>query len=67
MTESSQRTDAPLLRAIALARDAVADAPAGLLTDFDGTISPIVTDPALARLVTGADGALAALAEPRSV
>lgn len=67
MTESSQRTDAPLSRAIALARDAVADAPAGLLTDFDGTISPIVTDPALARLVTGADGALAALAQQLDV
>ena len=67
MSESSQRTDASLSRAIALARDAVADLPAGLLTDFDGTISPIVTDPALARLVTGADGALAALAEKLEV
>ena len=42
-------------------------APAGLLTDFDGTISPIVTEPGLARLVTGADGALAALAEQLEV
>ena len=67
MAESSQRTDAPLSRAIALARDALAEAPAGLLTDFDGTISPIVTDPALARLVTGADGALAALAQRLAV
>jgi trehalose 6-phosphate phosphatase len=67
VAESSQRTDAPLSRAIALARDALADAPAGLLTDFDGTISPIVTDPALARLVTGADGALASLAERLAV
>lgn len=67
MSESSQRTDAPLPRAIALARDALADAPAGLLTDFDGTISPIVTDPSLARLVTGAHGALAALAERLAV
>ena len=63
MAESSQRTDTPLSRAIALARDALAAAPAGLLTDFDGTISPIVTDPTLARLVTGADGALTTLAE----
>ena len=67
MAESSQHTDEPLSRAIELARDALADEPAGLLTDFDGTISPIVTDPALARLVTGADGALAALAERLAV
>ena len=45
VAESSRRTDASLSRAIALARDALAEAPAGLLTDFDGTLSPIVTDP----------------------
>jgi trehalose 6-phosphate phosphatase len=67
VAESSQHTDEPLSRAIALAREALADEPGGLLTDFDGTISPIVTDPALARLVTGADGALAALAERLAV
>ena len=63
MAESSRSSDPALSRAIALARDALAESPAGLLTDFDGTISPIVTEPGLARLVTGADGALAALAE----
>jgi trehalose 6-phosphate phosphatase len=67
VAESSQHTDEPLSRAIQLAREALAVEPAGLLTDFDGTISPIVTDPALARLVTGADGALAALAERLAV
>lgn len=67
MAESSRRTDAPLPRALALARAALADAPAGLLTDFDGTLSPIVTDPALARLVDGAAGPLAALAERLAV
>ena len=67
MAESSQRADAPLQRAIALSRDALAEAPAGLLTDFDGTISPIVNDPASARLVAGADGALAALAQRLAV
>ena len=67
MAESSQRADAPLSRAISLARDALADAPSGLLTDFDGTISPIVNDPSAARLVDGADGALAALAERLAV
>ena len=67
MAESSQRTDAPLSRAIALARDALAEAPAGLLTDFDGTISPIVNDPSAAHLVAGADGALAVLAQRLAV
>ena len=67
MSESSRSTDAPLERALALARDALADAPAGLLADFDGTLSPIVSDPALSRLVDGADGALAALAERLAV
>jgi len=50
-----------------LARDALADAPAGLLTDFDGTLSPIVTDPGLSQLVEGAHGALATLAERLAV
>jgi trehalose 6-phosphate phosphatase len=65
--ESSRRTDASLSRAHALAAAALAHAPAGLLTDFDGTLSPIVADPALARLVDGADGALARLAERLAV
>ncbi|HYI67794.1 MAG TPA: trehalose-phosphatase [Candidatus Limnocylindrales bacterium] len=67
MAESSQRADTPLSRAIELARGALGEAPAGLLTDFDGTISPIVNDPAAARLVAGADRALAALAERLAV
>ena len=61
MAESSRRTDHPLERALALAADALSAGPAGLLTDFDGTLSPIVADPALARLVDGASGALAGL------
>ncbi|CAN5591539.1 hypothetical protein BH23CHL10_BH23CHL10_01430 [soil metagenome] len=61
MTESSRRADAPLARALALASAALDDAPAGLLADFDGTLSPIVADPALARLTDGASGALTAL------
>lgn len=65
--ESSRDTDAPLARAIALAADALADRPAGLLTDFDGTLSPIVTDPASARLVEGAVDALRTLAERLAV
>jgi trehalose 6-phosphate phosphatase len=59
--ESSRTTDAPLSRALALAADALAAEPAGLLTDFDGTLSPIVHDPFMAGLVDGADGALEAL------
>ena len=48
---------------MALARTALQAEPSGLLTDFDGTLSPVVGDPTLARLVKGADGALEALAE----
>jgi trehalose 6-phosphate phosphatase len=62
VTESSPATDGPLARALALARPVVASAPAGLLTDFDGTLSPIVEDPAAARLVDGASEALERLA-----
>jgi trehalose 6-phosphate phosphatase len=60
--ESSRQIDASLPRALALATDALAAEPAGLLTDFDGTLAPIVHDPFMAGLVDGADGALAALA-----
>jgi len=67
MMESSRRADPSLSRAIGMARDALANAPAGLLTDFDGTLSPIVQDPSMSRLVDGADGALAALVERLAV
>ena len=67
MAESSPSPDAPLARAMALAVGALAEVPAGLLTDFDGTISPIVDDPALAALVDGASGALAALVDRLAV
>ena len=49
-------------RALDLARPALAAAPAGLLTDLDGTLAPIVGDPASARVLPGAAEALAALA-----
>lgn len=62
MSESSRRADASLSAAIDLARAALADAPAGVLADFDGTLSPIVTDPALARPVPGVAEALERLA-----
>lgn len=67
MAESSRSPDASLSRAIDLASQAVATAPAGLLTDFDGTVSPIVADPLLAELVEGASGALERLAERLAV
>lgn len=67
MPESSRGTDASLSRAYALADAALSEAPAGLLTDFDGTLSPIVADPALAELVEGAGGALALLTQRLAV
>lgn len=67
MTESSRTADAAPARALTLASAALADGPAGLLADFDGTLSPIVSDPALAALVDGASGALAILAERLAV
>jgi trehalose 6-phosphate phosphatase len=67
VAESTRRPDAPLDDAISLVSSILGERPAGLLTDFDGTISPIVADPALSRLVDGAGGALAALAERLAV
>jgi trehalose 6-phosphate phosphatase len=65
--ESSQRTDASWSRALALAREALEAEPAGLLTDYDGTLSRIVPDPSAARLVDGAAPALTALARRLAV
>jgi trehalose 6-phosphate phosphatase len=59
--ESSRRTDAPRSRALRLARSALASTPAGLLTDFDGTLSPIVVEPAAARPARGVEQALRGL------
>jgi trehalose 6-phosphate phosphatase len=65
--ESSRRPDPALRDALALAREVLAAEPAGLLTDFDGTLSPIVEDPATARLADGATEALTALAHRLAV
>lgn len=62
MPESSRHLSSTLSAALELARAALGAAPAGILTDFDGTLSPIVTDPALARPVAGIVGALERLA-----
>jgi len=60
--ESSRRSTPTLSRALVLAREALGAEPAGLLTDFDGTLSPIVSDPVQARPVDGVAGALERLA-----
>jgi trehalose 6-phosphate phosphatase len=65
--ESSRPPEPSLARALDLVRDALAVTPAGLLTDVDGTLSPIVADPAAARLAVGAREALSALAERLAV
>ena len=67
MAESSRRTDGSLDRALALAREALAESPAGLLTDFDGTLSPIVADPTLASPADGVVEALRGLASRLAV
>jgi trehalose 6-phosphate phosphatase len=65
--ESTGPPDASLSRALALTREALSAAPAGLLTDFDGTLSPIVARPTDARLVAGAADALERLVERLAV
>lgn len=59
MTDASaHRPDLPL----ALARAALTSAPAGLLTDLDGTLAPIVADPHATRPLPEAVAALTTLA-----
>jgi trehalose 6-phosphate phosphatase len=53
--------------ALSLAADALGSSPAGLLTDLDGTLAPIVRDPAAVRLAPGADDALRSLARRLAV
>jgi trehalose-phosphatase len=48
--------------AVHACRAALASRPAGLLTDVDGTISPIVQDPSTAKVLPGCRDALATLA-----
>ncbi|MBW3612297.1 MAG: trehalose-phosphatase [Chloroflexi bacterium] len=67
MAESSRAPGPALREPLSLAREALAAEPAGLLTDFDGTLSPIVADPGAARLAEGAAGALTALASRLTV
>ena len=53
--------------ALHLVRKALADEPAGLLTDLDGTLAPIVSDPRAVGLADGASDALARLARRLAV
>jgi len=67
VAESSRHPGDALRRARSLAAEALANEPAGLLTDFDGTLSPIVADPALSRLADGASAALERLVDQLAV
>lgn len=61
------QADSTADRALAMATDALSHAPAGLLTDLDGTLAPIVPDPASVRLADGAAEALDALSRRLAV
>ena len=62
MTDPSGSAPDPVATALSLARSALGSAPAGLLTDLDGTLAPIVDDPDAARPLSQAVAALTALA-----
>ena len=53
--------------ALALVRAALGHAPTGILTDLDGTLAPIVSDPAAARPLPAAVTALRALSSSLAV
>jgi trehalose 6-phosphate phosphatase len=61
MTDPSRSGRDPLATALSLARATLGTAPAGLVTDLDGTLSPIVDDPAAAHPLPAAVAALTAL------
>jgi trehalose 6-phosphate phosphatase len=61
MTDPSPSRPDPIATALSLARNALGAAPAGLLTDLDGTLAPIVEEPDGAQPLPGAVAALTAL------
>ena len=62
MTDASRSGPDPIAAALTLARAALGVAPAGLLTDLDGTLAPIVEDPDGAQPLPDAVAALIELA-----
>ena len=60
-------TGAEAVSGLRLVRKALAHQPAGLLTDLDGTLAPIVSDPRAVGLAGGASDALARLARRLAV
>jgi trehalose 6-phosphate phosphatase len=67
MPAQSSSSAAMSLKALTRARDALLAEPAGLISDFDGTLSPIVADPRGARAAEGALDALRLLSERLAV
>ena len=63
MTDLSHPGPDPLATALGLARNALGSSPAGLLTDLDGTLAPIVDDPDRAQPLPVAVEALTALSQ----
>src|SRR6186997_2611481 len=61
MTDPSRSGADPVANALSLARNALGAAPAGLLTDLDGTLAPIVDDPDASRPLPEVVAALSAL------
>ncbi len=61
MTDPSRSGPDPVATALSLARNALGAAPAGLLTDLDGTLAPIVDDPDGSRPLPEAVAALTTL------
>ena len=61
MTDVSRSGPDPVATALSLARKALGAAPAGLLTDLDGTLAPMVDDPDGSRPLPEAVAALTAL------
>jgi trehalose 6-phosphate phosphatase len=67
MTDPSQPGPDPVATALGLARNALGSAPAGLLTDLDGTLAPMVDDPDASRPLPAAVEALTALTQRLAV
>jgi trehalose 6-phosphate phosphatase len=67
MTDPSGSGPDPLATALSLAQATLGSAPAGLVTDLDGTLSPIVDDPDAAYPLPAAVASLTALAERLAV